>query len=314
MVAKARTEDQAQETQPTEAELLMQKIEAMLNALPPTPTQDLVAPRMTPEAQAALAAPLDPKFIKERKGDNGKMYSYADLDYLEGRAREVDPEWSSHLSGGGPNVVLCDITILGVTHGATAGYYIGDTYEVWDGYKKEMVVKPMTSRVAHTIIGAAEAAAERRAFAKFRLGEELWKKDQDSELYKPEGDHAPASGGKTQFRTSSGGGGSQSREFREPSEARIKLLTDLGVPEAVAKLINSESHKDSAGKFMKDAKGNPISDVSETITALFAARGRDKGPLARKTWELIVSERAPYALASTSTAGRDDDADNDDDF
>lgn len=258
------------------------------------PTQQ---PRMTPEAQAALAAPLDPKFIKERKGDNGKMYSYADLDYLEARASEVDPDWSNHFASSSPNVITCDTTILGVSHGATAGYYIGDTYEVWDFANRKMLEKPMTSRVAHTTVTAAQAAAERRSFAMFGLGAELWKKDPESQADAPSG-----SGGHPSSASRPPSVHSGPKDFREPSAARINLLSDLGVPETVAKLINSWS-------VGKDAKGQPVSDVSKTINALFEARGRDKGPVSRKTWESVVSEHAPYALGSATTGDTDDEDD-----
>lgn len=248
--------------------------------------QSVASPKLSAEVRAILEAPLDPAFLRERKGDGGRMYTYADLDYLESRASQVDPDWQNPAFAPLAHGLSCTICILGVPRSATAGYYVGATYEVWDGYQKEMVQKPMTSRVAHTIVTAAQAAAERRAFAKFGLGAELWahhERDYEEDRGTPSGAKAQAGG--------------RQRNFRAPTEKRIELLVGMGVPSLVAQRINSWSSG-------KDEQGNPISDVGNVINALFKARGRDKGPVDRRVWEEVIALHAPYAL---NTGNQDDD-------
>lgn len=269
---------------------LMQKIDALLQIQKTPPT-----PHLNEEAQAKLSAPLDPKFLKQRKGRGGETFTYADLDYLERRAGEVDPDWGA--PAGLPmftvtnNSVVCNITICSVPRSAAAGYYIPDTYDVWDNDKRQMVAKKMTKEMAHTIVTAAQAAAERRAFAMFGLGAELWAKNQEG-VDEPIGPSTKPSGA---ARSTPNG------EFRAPSEKRIDLLGEFGVPESIAKRINSWSRG-------KDSNGNPISDVSETINGLFQARGKgNRGPVERQVWERVVNEHAPYALQGLGADDEDDD-------
>lgn len=295
-----KTEDEAQ-TQPltgretADMDALLARIEAFLSSPPPSI-------RLTEEARVALAAPLDPKYLKTRKGQGGKLFTYCDLDYLERRAGEVDPDWGVHFDATTPNVLTCTVTILSISRSATAGYFLPQKYEVsrWnpDTRKSESAIKDMNPEEAHTRVTRAQAAAERRAFAMFGLGAELWA-SQESE-HSEGGEESPKASTPVRAGNSNSGGG----EFRAPSEARVNLLVDLGVPAGVAKLINSWSTG-------KDSKGQPISDVSKTITALFEARGRDKGPVSQRVWERIVNENAPYALSSAGNTNDDDYEDDD---
>lgn len=327
MAAAQGRETKAQQVEPSKLEEgqsteLMQRIETLLNTLPlpttPVPTPAPVAPRLTEEVRAKLRQPIPPeKQLSVFKGKARGTYHYADEDYLKSRLTEVDPDWTLDYHTVG-NIVTCTIGIFGVPRSALAGVEpppaLRDTngYVVRDANGSAIPTAPGDPGYMeeHTRVSKGQSAAFRRACAEHELGAHMW----PSKLATQETEGATEdahSTGKAQFRTSGGnsrsGGSGQPREFREPSEARIKLLVDMGVPEAVAKLINSESHRDAAGKFMKDAKGNPVSDVSETITALFAARGRDKGALARKVWEPIVAENAPYAFASVGSQDDDDD-------
>jgi len=287
---KSSEDTQITETQADMATLL-QKIEAFLKEKETPPV-----PHLTEDIRVALSAPLDPKFLRSRKGSGGKTFSYADLDYLESRVAAVDPDWAIHFTSTTQNVIVCTVVIHTIPRSAVAGYYIPDEYEIWDNNKKQMVSRLMTAETSHTVVTRAQAAAERRAFAMFGLGAELWAKNQEDAS-----DFIPGNegGGKPQSRTSGGGS-----EFRAPSEKRVDLLISMGVSAEVASAINSWSRG-------KDSAGNPISDVSQVISALFKARGSDKGPVSRKTWELIVSEHAPYALASTTEDSDDEDWDQD---
>jgi len=213
------------------------------------------------------------------------VFTYADLDYLERRAQEVDPDYGVHFDASTTNVIVCSVTIRSVSRSATAGYFLPAEYDVWDSKKDQYVTRKMNAEVSHTIVTRAQAAAERRAFAMFGLGAELWASEHEVE--QPQN-----SSGKTQ---PSGGG-----EFRAPTEARINFLGDLGVPESVAIRINSWSRG-------KDQDGKPISDVSTVINALLQARGRDKGPVGQRVWEKVVTEHAPYALSAGDNFDDEDD-------
>lgn len=293
MVATKKTEDtQTTEQQSVELDALLARIEEFLKN-PPS------QPRLTEEARAALAAPLDPRFLKTRKGQGGKLFTYCDLDYLERRAGEVDPDWGVHFDATTPNVLTCTVTILSIPRSATAGYFLPQKYEVsrWnsDTRKSESTIKDMNPEEAHTRVTRAQAAAERRAFAMFGLGAELWASQES------EGEESPRPAAPSR----TGNSNQSSGEFREPTQARINFLGDLGVPAGVAKLINSWSNG-------KDEKGQPVSDVSTVINALLQARGRDKGPVSQRVWERIVSEHAPYALSASAGATNDDEFEDDD--
>lgn len=267
----------------------------------PAATEDVaqkespLTPRLTEEVRAALSAPLDPKFLRQRKGQGGKMFTYADIDYLERRASEVDPDWGAP-AGLSMFVVtdysvVCNITICSVPRSATAGYYIPAEYDVWDNNQKQMVSRKMTAEVAHTIVTRAQAAAERRVFAMFELGAELWAHN-ESEY---EADRAAQDNGSKPRGGQTGSGG-----YKEPSPAALKMLTDLGVPESIARNLNAW------GRGKDPNTGYPMSDASEVIDALKKARGGSKGAVDRRTWEPIVSR---YVSTTTTQGSADDDDD-----
>ena len=178
---------------------------------------------LTAEDIKKLSAPLAKSALRERKGQGGKTFTYADLDYLERRVGEVDPDWQIDFREVGTTGIVCAVRILGVQRSATAGYYIPDTYQVWDADSRSYKERKMTAEVAHTIVTRAQAAAERRAFAMFGLGAELWNKEAASA---EDEDERPA-------RKSSGSGSSQSSR---PASRDAGSGSGLATPKQVSYL------------------------------------------------------------------------------
>lgn len=257
---------------------------------------------LTNEDIKKLSAPLAPSALKERKGQGGKTFTYADLDYLERRMSEVDPDWQIDFREIGNNGIVCAVRVLGVQRSATAGYYIPDTYQVWDNESRSSKERRMNAEVAHTIVTRAQAAAERRAFAMFGLGAELWNPALSDHQAEEEVDHRATTMGETRKTrqvntdTEPNHNGSlrdgTGTNYKAPNQSQLDYLTDLGVAEAVAKRLNANG-----------SRTNP-SQVSQVITSLMNMR-RDKDDFADKkaTYaEEVVAQVAPSLVSGTQKA------------
>lgn len=222
--------------------------------------EDATQPRLSDEVRAILEAPVPASEIKSYPGKGGKEMRYTSVEFVEDRIRQVDPDFGCDVVEG-PRGITVHYTILGVRRG-----------DIFDTEEDAKFGTPLTGSIAR--------AKRRAAKSGFGIAKELW------------GDEEGHSGSDRPARQQSG-------ERKAPSDKQVGILTDLGIPEKVARGINAWIRG-------KDNDNQPISDVSNVIKALWRARGKgNRGPVDRRTWELVLSEHAPYAL--TGASGDDDE-------
>lgn len=211
------------------------------------------------EVKAALSAPVPAeqikqlpsgvryttdKFVQDRLdsavGTDGWEDHYTVVAYPKpvqkvGKNGQVQVTWIG--------TITCDLTVLGVTKSAN--------YDL--EFTEDMYGTPSTN---------SQATAFKRAAMKHGIARELWKGTEASGAVS-----APARSNSAPSRASSASTVRQStadsREFREPAPNVIKWLTDLHVPEDVARGLNGKGNKD-----------NP-SQASQVITALMQERNAD---------------------------------------
>lgn len=241
--------------------------------------------RLTKEIRTALAAPIPEEFIDTvDKGARG-TFRVALVDYLELRAAQVDPDWSDTTKTNG-EIVTKHITICGVTHAGEAGVEPVAALPGERGWKSY-----------HMRVGAAAAAAERRAFAKFGLGAELWPKhvieDEEGEAVAPTTRPTPTwktGSGKPQAQTAaprSGYSGNARGRIVSPSQKQMELLTgDLQVPEDIAMQLDNRDN----------SRENP-SQASLVISTLISARRED-----RNAYDRDPGKQVRLALAANNAS------------
>lgn len=225
------------------------------------------SPRLTDEVRAILEAPVPASEIKSYPGKGGKEMRYTSVEFVEDRIRQVDPDFGCDVVEG-PRGITVHYTILGVRRG-----------DIFDTEEDAKFGTPLTGSIAR--------AKRRAAKSGFGIAKELWADEEDRQ----------ATGGSHSRQ--------QSGERKAPSDKQVTILTDLGIPEPVARGINAWIRG-------KDSNNQPISDVSNVIKALWDARGKgNRGPVERRVWEPVVRQYAPNALSSVTTTGAtDDDADD----
>lgn len=177
--------------------------------------------------------------------------------------------------------MICDLTVLGVTKGATTDIEFTD----------DMYGGPTTN---------AEATALKRAAKEFGVARELWK---GTEAATAAGNTTPAARSNRTPASAPVAGVVQStadpRPFRTPPDNVIKWLTDLHVPREIALGLNG------AG-----SQSDP-SQASRIITVLMDNRKRDPGynddpdgyvadALTMHAPDLLVANQAPVPAAVRS--------------
>lgn len=209
------------------------------------------------EVKAALSAPVPAeqikqlpsgvryttdKFVQDRLdsavGTDGWEDHYTVVAYPKpvqkvGKNGQVQVTWIG--------TITCDLTVLGVTKSAN--------YDL--EFTEDMYGTPSTN---------SQATAFKRAAMKHGIARELWKGTEASgAVSTPARSNSAPSRASSTVRQST----ADSREFREPAPNVIKWLTDLHVPEDVARGLNGKGNKD-----------NP-SQASQVITALMQERNAD---------------------------------------
>jgi hypothetical protein len=256
---------------------------------------------LTPEVRAALSVPIPEQFIDTvDKGARG-TFRVAMVDYLEKRLTEVDPGWEEELTTSGDGIIICTLTVLGVSRSGSAGIEPVSALPGEKGWKSY-----------HMRVGAGQAAAERRACAKFGLGAELWPKHieetEDGEYVPPAGATSRPSGGT--WRSGSGKPQAQTaaprtRTYngRGPSEKQLELLTgDLQVPMDIATgLDNTDNSREVP------------SEASLVISHLISARRSDRNAYDRNPIKHIrdAKAEAEKVIAARRRNSRDEDYDED---
>lgn len=180
--------------------------------------------------------------------------------------------------------MICDLTVLGVTKGATTDIEFTD----------DMYGGPTTN---------AEATALKRAAKEFGVARELWK---GTEAATAAGNTAPAARSNRTPASAPVAGVVQStadpRPFRTPPDNVIKWLTDLHVPREIALGLNG------AG-----SSAEP-SQASRIITVLMDNRKRDPGynddpdgyvadALTMHAPDLLTANQAPVPAAAVRSNG-----------
>lgn len=113
--------------------------------------------KITPEAKAQLEKKFPASQIKHFTGKGGKLMSYIDVEVIEARIAEVDPDWEKEVQVGARGVAVHYI-ILGVRR--------GDMYD--NDSESNKYGAPQVNALAR---------ASRRAARKFGVGSDLWEED-----------------------------------------------------------------------------------------------------------------------------------------
>lgn len=114
---------------------------------------------LTAEDSAILSAPVPAKEIKSYNGRGGKEMRYTSVGFVEGRLRQVDPNFEKE--------VVASATCVTV-HYTVKGVKRGDLFDIQEGGK---FGTPATS---------ALASACRRAAKQFGIAQELWEDVEDA--------------------------------------------------------------------------------------------------------------------------------------
>lgn len=179
----------------------------------PEPTHAL-----SQEVREKLRQPIPQQYLRTvDKGQRGS-YVYADVDYLESRLEEVDPDYQLDYKVDG-DVMICAIKLLGVLRSSTAG-----------------IEAPRDRAERHTQVTKAEAAAFRRACAKFGLGAELWAKEVQTtaakvSAYTPSYEKPRSAAGR-----------------REASDAQRKFAKNLGLTDGEVDQLNWNGTREAPGE------------------------------------------------------------------
>lgn len=246
-----------------------------------------------------VPVPADKTYTVDKGGRGG--FTVADVDYLEQRLTEADPAWQGTVEVNG-DVLMFHLTIHGVTRTGEAGIEAPETKKVpqWsknrdtgknerekdDAGKTIYRLTAINSR--HMQVGAAKAAAERRACAMHGLGAHLW----PSKLNDQQAGAQPSGTRSATSAPSSDG-------FKRPSDNQLKWLGDMGVPEAIAVKLN--------------AAGGKESQASSVIGYLLGERNADKQGFDNNKSRHVAAALKKYApsieFVETAAASQDDDED-----
>lgn len=194
----------------------------------------------TEEVRRVLEAPFEKSVIKSFQGKGGKTMKYIDVEVLEDRVREVDPDFGRDVQLGAKGVAV-HYTILGVRR--------GDAYD--NDSESNKYGAPQVNALAR---------ACRRALRLFGIAKDLWQDDDEDD---EEADEKPARGRASSSSSAKRSTSSSTRSGGGPSEPQLKLLVEvLGADKKLARKL--------------DGTGGRDSQASKVITFMLAARNDDK--------------------------------------
>jgi hypothetical protein len=213
---------------------------------------------LTLEVLAVLGAPIPTDQIKYRKGDYGKDLAYTSTEFVQDRLTSVDTGWESKCRKE-DDIIICTLTVLGVSREATAGIEERRTFK-----NRETGKETMESN--HVVKTAAEAKAFKRAASYFLVARELWTDlPTDRPAYQSNGATSQTRAATTSKQVSGDIRDAYSRDgYTTPNMG--KWLEDLGVSrDAATQLTLGE---------LVDGKRN--GEASQMINILMQAK-RDAG-------------------------------------
>lgn len=188
---------------------------------------------LTAEDSAILSAPVPAKEIKSYNGRGGKEMRYTSVGFVEGRLRQVDPNFEKE--------VVASATCVTV-HYTVKGVKRGDLFDIQEGGK---FGTPATS---------ALASACRRAAKQFGIAQELW---EDAEDARPAPASKPAAKSVGLKLKDGRTTGKAKLSDKQIEEFRKRGLTDATIDALRPRDVNSEEYHgiNILGK-LRDAKAS----------------------------------------------------------